>query len=116
MASNNDNEGPVEEFEEVEEQIYHLPGRKPKNPQKKIGSSNRFLSTPPIEKLLERVAAGEPYSFQKSDYIRLAVLNQLHQDGLLTVEILADPTWDTLRLNTHTAKRISELANELQGK
>ncbi len=111
-----DNEG-ADEFDKVEETfLYNIPGRKPKDPMKKIGSSNRFLSTIAIERLLTEVAEKAPYNFQKSDYIRLAVLEQLYRDGLLTAEVLADPSWDTLRLSQYTAKRMSELAKEVEGK
>lgn len=76
----------------------HAPGRPPKHPQDKINIPIRCLTTFRMARKINQ-AAGSLRHITLSNYLRLALYNQLKSDGLLVNEDdLKDATWNDLRL------------------
>ncbi len=77
--------------------MFNLPGRPARDPMKKVGRPQRFLTTVGVEALLSQAA--EAAGLQVSDYMRLGLLERLIKDGwVTTAEQLNDTTWENLRL------------------
>jgi hypothetical protein len=76
----------------------HAPGRPPKHPKDKINIPIRCLTTMRMARKIDQ-AAGAVRHTSLSNYLRLALYNQLKSDGLLVnEEDLKDATWNDLRL------------------
>lgn len=74
---------------------YSVPGRPPKQLADKVGTSVRCLVTVGVRNALD-VGAGI-HGIIVSDYLRLALFNQMAHDGILTDELRKDATWEELR-------------------
>jgi len=78
------------------------PGRPPKNPEDKVSTPARALFTSQMASKLQAAAAihdipAPAHGKVPSDILRLYVFWGLKKDGLITEDIEADPSWDTLK-------------------
>jgi hypothetical protein len=71
------------------------PGRPNKNPLNKVGQSIRALTTIGIKN--KALAGAKVHGIILSDYLRLALFNQLKADGLVEDIDREDDTFETLR-------------------
>lgn len=73
---------------------YKMPGRPARSPLNKMGISIRCMVTMGVNDAV--VAGADASGVIVSDYLRLALYNQLRIDGLLK-DLTEDSTFDTLR-------------------
>lgn len=75
---------------------YAMPGRPPRDPKDKVGIPIRVLVTVGVSNGAD--AGATKHGIKLSDYLRLALLNQLKADGVVSdTDIAEDNTWEELR-------------------
>lgn len=78
---------------------YSVPGRPPLDPKHRVARPVRCLVTSQVANLIMSTADDIHAGMVLSDYIRLALYNQLKADGQMSPELEADATWTSLRAN-----------------
>lgn len=76
-------------------QEYIIAGRPPKDPMEKVGRPVRALVTPPVMEALE--VDMQNTGTNLSEILRLALYQRLVQQGIMTPELMQDPTWESLQ-------------------
>lgn len=77
-----------------QESIYRTPGRPPKKQKNKVQIPLRCLVTIGVQEAF--VAGCDQHNLIDSDYLRLALYNQLRADGLVS-DLQEDATFEILR-------------------
>jgi hypothetical protein len=74
---------------------YPIAGRPPKEPETKIARPVRALVTMFVFELIEELCKAQGINL--SEFLRLAIYNQMRKMGEETQDLMEDPTFDTLR-------------------